>query len=88
MSLKIKANSLTTQRYLEVDSGGVVFCETALAGGRRRFQFHQIDLVLMSPDNHLSFQVGLEVFRLPIKPNKKAHQDVINALVQEVSRAR
>ena len=87
MRLRIKANSIAMQRYIEVDSGGIVFVETAFAGGKRRFQFREVDLVLMSPDNHLSFQVGQEVFRIPVKPNNKKHQQVISALIQEVSRA-
>lgn len=87
MRLRIKANSLATQRYIEVDVGGVLFVETAFAGGKRRFRFHEVELVLMSPDNHLSFQVGQEVFRIPVKPNNKKHQQVINALIQGVSGA-
>jgi hypothetical protein len=87
MRLKIKANTLATQRYMEIDSGGITFVETAFAGGKRRFGFHEVDLVLMAPDNYLSFQVGQEVFRLLVKPNNKKHQQVINALIQGVSGA-
>jgi hypothetical protein len=72
---------------MEIDSGGITFVETSFSGGKRRFQFREVDVVLMSPDNHLSFQVGQEVFRIPVKPNNKTHQQVINALIQEVSRA-
>lgn len=86
MSLKIKANTLATQRYLEVNSAGVTFCETALMGGRRTFPFRQIDMILMSPDNVLSFQVGNEVFKLPVKPDHPQHRQVIDTLLQEVRR--
>jgi hypothetical protein len=86
MSLRIKANTFATQRYLQVDPGGVVFVETSLTGGKRRFQFHEIESVLISKDNLLAFQVGQEVFSLPVKPAKKKHQQVINALIQGVSR--
>lgn len=84
MKLKIKANTLTTQRYLEVKSSGVTFCETALMGGRRTFPFRDIDVILMSPENVLSFQVGREVFKLPVKPHHPQHRQVIDTLVQEV----
>ncbi len=86
MSLTIKANTFFTQRYLEVNATGVVFRETALVGGKRKFRFHQIENVLMSPDNRLSFQVGQEVFSLPVKPSKRRHEEAINALIQGVSR--
>jgi hypothetical protein len=85
MKLKIKANSFATQRYLELDAGGITFCETAFIGGRRRFRFDQVELVLMSKDNNLSFQVGQEVFQLPVNPKNKKHEAVINALLQGVS---
>ena len=48
MSLTIKANTFATKRYLEVHSGGVIFCETSALGGRRTFTYQQIDCVLLS----------------------------------------
>lgn len=87
MRLRIKANSFAMQRYLEVDGGGITFCETAFMGGKRRFQFSQIDLVLMSSENQLSLQVGTEVFQLPVDPRNKKHQQVIDALIRGVSTA-
>ena len=86
MSLKIKANSFAMQRYLQVDAGSVTFCETAFTGGKRTFAFQEIETVIMSTDNLLAFQVGQEVFSLPVNPSKKKHQQVIDALVQGVSR--
>jgi hypothetical protein len=86
MRLRIKANTIATVRWMEVDSYGVTFCETAFTGGKRRFRFHDIDLVLMSPDNVLAFQVGQEVFSLPVKPKNKKHQRVIDALLAGVCR--
>lgn len=85
MSFTIKANTLLTHRYLQVNPTGVVFCETAFAGGKRKFRFDQIDLVLMSADHQLSFQVGREVFSLPVKPGKRKHDQTIHALIQGVS---
>lgn len=78
---RIKANTFFMQRYLDVDAYGVTYCETALAGGKRRFRYDQIECVCMSPENLLSFQVGSEVFSLPIKPNKRKHQEAVSALL-------
>jgi len=86
MALRIKANTFFTRHTLEVHSGGVTFCEIAGIGGARNFSFAQIELILMSPAHRLSFQVGREVFSIPTKPAKKTHQQVINALLQEVRR--
>ena len=84
MGLKIKANTLFEQRYLIVDPDGVRYRKTAALGGLRKFRFGQIDLVLMSEDNVLAFQVGREVFSLPTKPRNRTHQAAIAALVDGV----
>lgn len=87
MSLKISNNSLLSKHYLAVDSGGVEFCEATAFGGLKRFPFSQVECVLMSPDHVLSFQVGKEVLSIPTNPDDAKHQEVINALLQEVRRA-
>ena len=87
MKLKINANTFVTKRYLEVNSSGVAFCETSFLGGVRRFGFHEIECVLMSEDNVLSFQVKQEVFSVLTKPSRKKHKRVIDTLVHEVRRA-
>lgn len=86
MKLKINANTFATKRYLEVDSGGVAFCETSFLGGVHRFGFHEIGCILMSENNVLSFQVKQKVFSIPTKPNSEKHKRVIDTLVCEVSR--
>jgi len=88
MALKIKVHSLFKQWYLEIDSDGVKFCETAAWGGVRRFRFQQVEYILMSPDGVLSFQVGNEVFSIPTKPDNPKHQEVVNTFVREVTWAR
>ena len=87
MALKISNNTLLSKHYLAVDSGGVQFYENAAFGGLKRFPFSQIECVLMSPEYVLSFQVGEKVFSIPTKPDDAKHQEVINALLQEVRRA-
>src|SRR5712672_1087055 len=87
MDLKIKASRLCTRHTLEVHSKGVTFCETAgLGSGVRKFGFAQIDFILMSPADVLTFQVGREIFSIPVKPTNKIHQRVIGALLEEVGR--
>lgn len=81
MGWKIKSNTFFIQRYLYVDAYGVTFCETALAGGKRKFRFDQIECVCMSPENLLSFQVGNEVWSLPVNPKKRRHQEAVSALL-------
>jgi hypothetical protein len=85
MSLKIANNSLFQKHFLKVDSDGLKFYDGALLGARR-FRFNQIDTVLLSPTNILSFQVGNEVFSIPTKAGDVKHQNVIDFLLQEVRR--
>lgn len=82
MALRIKASSLFVARSLALDSAGVAFQEATVLSKTRRFAFGEIDCILMSPDQVLSFQVGTEVFSIPTKPSNKKHQETIRALVQ------
>jgi hypothetical protein len=86
MALRITASTLLTKHSLEVHSKGVTFNESSGFGNVRKFSFAQIELILMSPSQTLSFQVGREVFSIPTKPDNKTHQQVIQALLQEVRR--
>lgn len=85
-SWRIKANTFFMQRYMDVDDFGVTFCETAITGGKRRFRFEEIECVCISPEDLLSFQVGTEVFSLPIKQNKRKHQEAVSALISGLTR--
>ena len=80
MALVIDASDLVSRRRLTVDSSGVEMQEGSI-GGRRRFQFAQIDCLLYSPAGLLSFQVGDEVFKIQTKKNDARHKEVIDALV-------
>lgn len=87
MGLKIKGSTFVEVRVLIVERDGVRFQQTAFMGGKRRFAFSQIDSVLMSPNNELSFQVGDEVFTVPTKPGKRGHEAAIAALLEGVRRS-
>lgn len=80
MALKIRANSFFVNRYLKVTDTTVIFVETAAMGGRHKFRYDQIDYILMSPTNVLSFQVGREVFSIQTNPKKARHQQVIQQM--------
>lgn len=80
MALKIGANTFFTQRYLKVYDWGVKYVESAVFGGGRKFFWGQIDYLLMSPTDDLSFQAGNEVFTIPIKPKKFKHQQALKQM--------
>jgi hypothetical protein len=86
MALKIKASSFFIAHYLKLTERGVVFMETAAIGGKHKFDYGEIDLILLSPTNVLSFQVGGRVFSIPTRPDKPAHRQVIDELVKMVAR--
>src|SRR4051812_27088245 len=83
----IRASSMFMKHYLKVKDWGIDFMETAGLGGRRRFEFGDIDYILMSTTHVLSFQVGQEVFSIKTKPNKAKHQLAIQKFQQSVAAA-
>ncbi len=85
MSLKIDASTLLVRQTLTVDSSGVLFYSGSF-GSAKRFRFRQIECVLMSPDNKLSFQVGTEVFTIQVKADNEKHKHVVDVLVGELLR--
>jgi len=85
--LKITASSFASKVSIEVHGRGVTFIESVFLSNKKDFEFGDIDCVLMSEDNILSFQVKQEVFSIPVKPNKDEHKQVIDALVREVNRS-
>ena len=87
MKLRIAHSSFAVARALTVERDGVCFQQTVFMGGKRRFAFSQVDCVLMSPNNELSFQVGDEVFTVPTKPGKRGHEAAIAALLEGVRRS-
>ena len=84
MSLTIRASSAVVSQFLKVNATGVRYRETALFGGIQRFRFDQIEYILMSPDNVLSFQVGMEVFSIQTRPYKRKHHEAIEAMLRGV----
>jgi hypothetical protein len=84
MSFEITNNSFLKKHVLTVDSSGLRFENPIL--GARRFRFHQVESVLLSTDHTLSFQVGNEVFSIPVKMENSDHKNVIDFLLQEVRR--
>lgn len=85
MKYRIAASSFLESHRLEVKPDEVVYRQTALAGGVRRIKFHQIELILLSPDNLLSLQMGNEVFSIPFKPQDAKHQSALAELLRLVN---
>jgi hypothetical protein len=83
---KIVDSNLFTKKVLKVYEHSLVFSESLLLGGRRTFDLHLIDCVMMGDDHTLSFQVGSEVFSIRTRPYKTKHQETICALLEGVRR--
>lgn len=86
MNLKIDASTLVTRHYLVISDRGVEFCETAALGSVRHFRFEQIEAVLRSVNSVLSFQVGRETFKIPIRPDNAMHSTAVARLIAEARR--
>ena len=87
MKLKISADSFFERRLMVVRDECVEFVEGMGFSSKRRFGYDQIECVLLSPQDVLSFQVGNEVFNLAVRSYKPKHQQAIAALVANVRRA-
>jgi hypothetical protein len=85
-TLKIKNSSFLSSQFLKIDSTGVSYSDGVIFSNARKFIFKDIDCILLSRDNVLSFQVKKEVFSIPVKPENKKHKLAIDTLVQEVQR--
>ncbi len=83
MKLKIDASSLFSHHYLKLGKSNISYYEGTFLGSRS-FRFDQIDAVLVSPTNVLSFQVGQEVFSIQMNPAKPRHQATLEALLENV----
>lgn len=88
MRLKIDASGLLQRRYLKITKTGVKFLEGGMLWGARSFNFGEIQYVLMSNANQLSFQVGNEVFAIQTNPLKLSDEATIQALMSGVERSR
>jgi hypothetical protein len=84
MALKIDASGIAERRYLEVHGTGVTFNPASLWGSKT-FPFREIVCVLMSDQDVLSFQVGLEVYTIQTDAGNEKHQETIKALLGELA---
>ena len=88
MNFTIKAHGFFVAHSLKISEQGIVFQNTAIGSAKRSFAFNQIDGVLMSEKNVLSFQAHNEVFSIPTKPDNPQHQEAIDAMVKAVQGTR
>lgn len=85
MKYRITVSSFFETHSLEVKPDEVVYRQTAFSGGVRRIKFYQIELILISPGNLLSLQVGNEVLSIPFKPQDAKHQSALAELLRLVN---
>ena len=69
---------------LKISGQGVTFQNTAISSAKRSFAFTQIDGILMSEKNVLSFQSGNEVFSIQTRSDQPQHAEAIEAMVKAV----
>ena len=87
MALVIRDRSFVDSRTLKIEADGLRYVQALVWTRRKRFSFSEINCILLSNTNLLSFQVGNEVFSIQTKPHKPRHQEAIEALVQGVRRS-
>jgi hypothetical protein len=63
---------------------GIKFRQTSAFSSVRKFDYRQVDAIVMAPDDTLSFQVGREVFSIPTNPGDKKHEHAIQLLLDRV----
>ncbi|MCP4690630.1 MAG: hypothetical protein GY859_21435 [Desulfobacterales bacterium] len=83
MGLKISESGILESRYLKIKPWGVIsYISQTIHGKKRKIKFHEIDRVLMSKNNRLSFQAKGDVFTIQTNPSKKKHRKVIDELLR------
>ncbi|MFC1840331.1 hypothetical protein ACFL1N_12170 [Thermodesulfobacteriota bacterium] len=83
MGMKISRSGLVEKTNLTLKKDGIVFYQSgAISGSKKKFKFHEIDYILISKDNNLSFQVGNEVFTVKVNPDNKKHNLAIEHLIE------
>lgn len=86
MAIRIVADSAFEARRATLDQKGLHYQGGPL-GLTRHFAFADIVCVLRAADGSVSWQVGKEVFSLPLKAGNPQHDQFVTTLVQEVRRA-
>lgn len=86
MKLRIRSSGFVTSKSLTVDEQGVKLAGFSFLSNQR-FNFKDIDYILMSDNNELSLQIKQEVFTIPVRPYKDKDAKVVAALLEEVRRA-
>jgi len=83
MALEIKSGFWSSS-FLAIDSKGLKFYDAGAWGSARRIPFADVQNVLLSPKNLLSFQVADKVYSIRTNPDNAKHQKAIEILVQAV----
>ena len=81
MKLRIVASDLLSKQILELKGDELVYTDATALTNRRKFKVDRVECVLMSAEGMLAFQVGNEVLSIQTKPDKPAHQALVDELV-------
>lgn len=84
MKHKIKGGSLFETRSLALKPDKVLFAEGVIFASQRKFNYSEIEYVLLGKDNVLSFQVGQQIFRIPVRPGNTKDQAAISYFVEQM----
>jgi hypothetical protein len=84
MGLILRASGFFESRYLQIKKGMVYVPSLSFLGGRKRYAFSEIEYVLITSNNVLSFQAGQDVFSIQTRPYKQKHEAVMQALLDGV----
>lgn len=82
MSLKIKASGIAEAWWMKLHEDFLEYSVSAAFSNAKRFPYREIEYLFLSDDFKLCFQVGHQVFSMPVKPYKEKHKEFIDALVK------
>lgn len=83
----IKSDGMANVVRLYLYPNELQFQDGFLLTSKRTFTYGDISCVLLSPENVLSFQVKDEVFSIPLRRGKSAHEEGMQMLLANVRRA-
>jgi hypothetical protein len=88
MGVRIVASAGGIERELTLDDDGILLRSPSVAGGTRRFPLASVDCLLLSTKGVLTFQVGSEVFAVPLRKDDREHQAAVAALARALGQER
>jgi hypothetical protein len=85
MDLKIRESGPFVRRSLAVLPAAIIYEQKDFEGSQeRRFQFREIECILLAANDELSLQVKGKVYAIQIRPQEKQHRQAIKNLLEGV----